>query len=152
VIQVFLLTVKFALIIILYIFIIKVFRVIITDLRRTSGRSRSGMAPAVSGAELVVTASSDPVLRQGEVIRLNRQTRIGRGPQNDINLSDSFISHDHAQINFYHDKFQLEDLDSINGTYINGVRVVEPVVLGHGDTIRVAGITFKFVRWEYEVE
>ncbi len=148
------LVLKFGLLAILYLFILRVFHFILTDLRRVSakGANRTPGKQVPSGAELVVTESNDPAVRPGEVIKLSAATRVGRGKHNHLSLTDSFVSHDHMQIIFKQGKFFLEDLNSINGTYINGVRVKEPVSLSHGDAIRIAGVSFKFVRWEYEVE
>ncbi len=152
--RVILLAVKFVFLAIIYLFILRVFYVIISDLRRSSAGpqpSRTGHMPS-SGAELVVTASKDPSAKEGEIIRLGVETRIGRGPHNHVKLTDNFVSHDHAQIIFKQGNYFLEDLGSVNGTYINGVRLTGLTPLTHGDTIRIAGATFKFVRWEYEVE
>lgn len=148
------LVIKFGVLAITYLFIIRVFYFILSDLNRVS---QKGGAPQArpqpqSGAELVVTGSSDPLLRPGEIFILGDNTRLGRGPHNHVNIADTFVSHDHAQIIFKTGKHFLEDLGSINGTYINGVRVSGAMPLAHGDVIRIAGVTFKFVRWQYEVE
>ena len=149
-----LLIIKFATLAIIYLFLLRVFYFIVTDLRHRGNRvfGQAEASRASSGAELVVTGSNDPSLKQGEVIYLDRQTHLGRGSHNNIKMTSSFASHNHARIIFQDDGFFLEDLNSINGTYINGVRVNESVPLVHGDTIAIAGVTFKFVRWEYEVE
>lgn len=152
--KVFLLVLKFGMLAVLYIFVFRVFQYFISDLRRTSTgvqEKAEGMS-AVSGAELVVIESNDPGLRQGEVIKLNGNLHIGRGQNNQIKMTDSFVSHNHAEIIFKNEKYFLKDIDSVNGTYINGIRTSEAVPLTHGDTVRIAGVTFKFVRWEYEVE
>ncbi|WP_418790482.1 FHA domain-containing protein [Phosphitispora sp. TUW77] len=149
-----LLMIKFIILAIIYLFILRVFYFIVTDLRRRGNTvvGRLEASRASSGAELVVIGGNDPSFKQGEVICLGRQTCLGRGHQNNIKLTSSFASHNHARIIFQDDRYFLEDLNSINGTYINGVRVSEAVPLVHGDTIAIAGLTFKFVRWEYEVE
>ncbi len=152
--RVILLGLKFILLAVIYLFVARVFFFILTDLARAANRGRvcQDNRPVVSGTELVVTESNDPAVRPGQVIKLGAETRIGRGPHNHLKLSDSFISHDHVQIIFKDEKFFLEDLHSINGTYINGIRVDQPVSLTHGDTIGIGGVTLKFVRWEYEME
>ncbi len=149
-----LLIIKFITLAIIYLFILRVFYFMVTDLRRRGNRvfGQAETSRASNGAELVVISSNDPALKQGEVIHLGRQTHLGRGSHNNIKMTSSFASHNHARIIFQDDGFFLEDLNSINGTYINGVRVSEPVPLVHGDTVGIAGVTFKFVRWEYEVE
>ncbi|MDT3698223.1 MAG: FHA domain-containing protein [Thermincola sp.] len=149
-----LLVLKFGLLAVLYAFILRVFYFIFNDLRQSAGKPAADhMAQTPSfGAELVVTESSDPALRQGDIIKLGYKTTVGRGANHQIALTDTFVSHDHAAIIFQKRNYYLEDLNSVNGTYINGVRVNQPVSLNHGDTIKIAGVTFKFVRWEYEME
>lgn len=148
------LVLKFGLLSALYFFILRVFYFIVSDIRRSSRKSNVPDRPdkAGVGAELVVTDSKVSDIRPGDIIRLAGETRIGRGRNNDLKINDSFVSHNHARIIFNHEDFFLEDLDSINGTYINGTRTREKLPLEHGDTIKIAGVTFKFVRWEYEVE
>jgi len=148
------LAIRFILLAIVYVFIFRVFYYIISDLRRVSdkGSIQPAEQTGVTGAELVVTESTDPHIRKGDVIYLGGVTHIGRGAHNHIKIGDSFASHDHAQIIFEKENFFLKDLDSVNGTYINGARVSAPTLLRHGDTIRIAGATFKFARWEYEME
>lgn len=152
--RVILLVLKFGLLAVLYAFVLRVFYFIINDLRRSSVKPVSeprAPTPEV-GAELVVTESNDQAVRQGEIIKLGYKTTFGRGANHQIAMTDTFVSHDHAVIIFQKGNYYLEDLNSVNGTYINGVRANEPVSMKHGDTVRIAGVTFKFVRWEYEVE
>jgi pSer/pThr/pTyr-binding forkhead associated (FHA) protein len=49
---------------------------------------------------------------------------IGRGPNNDIQLAtDTSVSRHHAQITFENNHYILVDLESSNGTSVNGMRV-----------------------------
>jgi len=150
--------IKFGLLALLYLFILRVFYIIVNDLRRVTAKQAAGhkVKLALPGenlrAGLVVTESTDPSLREGEIIYLGEETRIGRGPRSHVKMSDLVASHEHAQIIFAREKYLLEDLGSVNGTYINGVRIKEPTPIAQGDAIRIAGATFKFVRWEHEVE
>ena len=63
---------------------------------------------------------------------------IGRSSQNDIVINDSFVGRSHLQI-VQHDNgtFTLTDLNSINGTYVNGLRVSGQVILSGNDVIRI---------------
>ncbi len=67
---------------------------------------------------------------------------IGRGPCSDppVDLdlvSDDYISHQHARLIFEHDRYWVEDLDSANGTWVNGVLITRKTRFGAGDRIRV---------------
>ena len=61
---------------------------------------------------------------------------VGRGSEQ-IPLTDQTISRRHAELRVDEDGWTLTDLNSVNGTYVNGVRVDKPVRLKHGDQIRV---------------
>lgn len=61
---------------------------------------------------------------------------IGRG-SDQIPLTDHTVSRRHAELRASDGGWLLTDLHSTNGTWINGVRVVKPVRLKHGDQIRV---------------
>ncbi len=73
------------------------------------------------------------------------ETRIGKGPQNEIVLTDASVSSTHAMISFADDAFTLSDLGSRNGTFVNEVRVTESRKLQHGDLIKMGhcAITFR---------
>ena len=66
------------------------------------------------------------------------ETLIGRNPTTDITLLDDGISREHAIILYDadSDSYSLEDLQSTNGTQVNGKRV-RSVELGHGDEIEI---------------
>ena len=49
--------------------------------------------------------------------------KIGRGYQNDLILSDPYVSADHAVLRIGEDGWVLEDLQSENGTSVNGANV-----------------------------
>ena len=72
-------------------------------------------------------------------------TVIGRNPNTDITLLDEGISREHAIIE--HDDadagFTIEDLQSTNGTKVNGKRI-RSCALSHGDEILIGQTSFKF--------
>ncbi|HEY8154159.1 MAG TPA: FHA domain-containing protein [Myxococcota bacterium] len=73
------------------------------------------------------------------------ETIIGRNPTTDITLLDEGISREHALI--LRDEstcsFTIEDLQSTNGTKVNGKRV-RSAVLADGDAIEVGHTRFRF--------
>jgi pSer/pThr/pTyr-binding forkhead associated (FHA) protein len=72
------------------------------------------------------------------------ETRIGKGPQNDIILADPSVSSTHAQIAFAGGVFTLSDLGSRNGTTVNDAPVTAPRKLQHGDLINMGHCTLTF--------
>ncbi len=61
---------------------------------------------------------------------------IGRG-SDQVPLTDRTVSRRHAELRLQDGAWYIADLHSANGTYLNGVRVQEPVRLKHGDQIRM---------------
>ena len=80
---------------------------------------------------------------QVRVYRLYDQFMIGREISNDIVLNDNFSSRSHAMIKHRPDGFYLEDLNSQNGSFVNGVRIKE-IQLQEGDQIRLGSTSFLF--------
>jgi len=74
------------------------------------------------------------------------ETLIGRNPTTDITLLDEGISREHALLLFDDEtgSFGIEDLQSTNGTKVNGKRV-RSSLLAHGDEIQVGHTLFEFV-------
>jgi len=72
---------------------------------------------------------------------------IGRSPDNTISLAASpHVSRQHAIIRCHNAwQYQIMDLGSRNGTFVNGRRVITPTLLTHGAIIRIASneITFE---------
>ncbi len=70
---------------------------------------------------------------------LERRTiMIGRNPDCDIVLDDRQVSRLHARIAWHADHYEVEDLNSKNGTHLNGRDVVGSQPLHDGDEIQVA--------------
>ncbi len=63
------------------------------------------------------------------------QLVIGRDTASAIAINDAEVSRKHARLNFQGGKYVIEDLGSTNGTFVNGQRLVSPVVLKSGDVI-----------------
>jgi len=72
-----------------------------------------------------------------------REILIGRGSESDIKIQDLKASRKHAVITYYQNKFYIKDLNSKNGTYLNG-RKIQTEVLNNGDEIRVGDYIIKF--------
>lgn len=63
---------------------------------------------------------------------------VGRDPKNDIVLDDRRISRRHAEVRLRLGRYTLYDLQSTNGTFVNGRRIAE-VVLSDDDRITIGG-------------
>ena len=93
--------------------------------------------PKRRSVRLVVRRS--PSLEEGDEFPLNSApVTLGRGGQNDLVLKgDEFASARHARIEMRGDGAWVQDLDSTNGTYVNGTRVAGAQRLDAGDVLRV---------------
>ncbi len=69
---------------------------------------------------------------------------IGRDDRLGITIDNDSVSREHAQIYCGADYYELEDLGSTNGTYVNGEEVTEPRQLKDGDMINIGQVVFAF--------
>jgi serine phosphatase RsbU (regulator of sigma subunit) len=74
----------------------------------------------------------------------NDVTTIGRSPECDLVLQPKSVSRKHATIVRRGDRFLLRDLGSTRGTFVNGRKAVQPVVLEEGSTIQIGELLFSF--------
>ena len=68
---------------------------------------------------------------------------IGRDPENVLVLDDRRVSRKHAEIRLRLGRYMLYDLQSTNGTHVNGRRVAESV-LTDGDRVAIGGVELFF--------
>jgi hypothetical protein len=93
------------------------------------------------------TRSRQPAQNRGGKFLLGPAHILGRGSQCDIQVLDPAVSLLHAFIRFEGDRYQLYDLGSTGGTFVNG-DLVGPlgVPLEGGEQIRMGETTFEFGR------
>jgi pSer/pThr/pTyr-binding forkhead associated (FHA) protein len=70
-------------------------------------------------------------------------TTAGRHPDSDIFLDDVTVSRRHAQFTRTDDGFTVEDVGSLNGTYLNRERI-EKAAVGNGDEVQVGKFRLVF--------
>ena len=85
-------------------------------------------------AEVVVELSGKEILR---IPLKGPSMTIGRDPQCDVHLDNRALSRRHAQIEKRGAAIWVRDLESQNGTYVNGNRIAEPLALSGGDVVEV---------------
>jgi pSer/pThr/pTyr-binding forkhead associated (FHA) protein len=79
-----------------------------------------------------------------EVQITKEKTTLGRRPYNDIVIDNLAVSGEHAVLQMVGNDVFIEDLNSTNGTYINGKAVKKQLLAGN-DTIEVGKYKIKFV-------
>ncbi|MGN6378120.1 MAG: FHA domain-containing protein [Gaiellales bacterium] len=140
-----LLALKVGFVVLLYLFIWRVIRVASRDM--AAGQESmilaplktpkpAPQAPRRAPGRLIVTRS--PELREGSVITLSHELFAGREAGLDIPLpADGYASHRHARFVRANDTDAVEDLQSTNGTYVNGERLDGLRPLSPGDLITI---------------
>ena len=101
--------------------------------------------PPADRVQLVVVAGA----RVGQTFPVQHSTLIGRAEEASVQIDDAEISRRHALVrNIGEDRYIVEDLESRNGTVVNGVRI-ERSELHLGDRIQLGSrLVLQFVRHE----
>jgi pSer/pThr/pTyr-binding forkhead associated (FHA) protein len=103
------------------------------------------VADLASGTALLVVVRGPNV---GARFLLDRDlVTVGRHPTSDIFLDDITVSRRHVEFRREADRFWIQDVGSLNGTYVNGVRA-EREVLSTGDALQIG--KFKLVAFVAE--
>ena len=79
-----------------------------------------------------------------EVQLTKDRTTLGRRPYNDIVIDNLAVSGEHAVLQLTGNEVFLEDLNSTNGTYVNG-KAVKKQLLQNNDTVEIGKYKIKFI-------
>jgi hypothetical protein len=98
---------------------------------------------AAEGPALVVRSGGG---RAGEqFIPQGERTTIGRSPDNDVFLDDVTVSRKHAVLAQDGNEFLIQDLGSLNGTFVNRRRIESPTRLESGDEVQIGKYRLSFI-------
>jgi hypothetical protein len=155
---------KFAFLIVLYLFLLWVSRSALKDLRRGVGQPQGGYAPPVGagseatglhsasslggpaeGFEPRLVVERAPGHTPGMEYDIGEGAVMGRGDQAEIRLEDPFASSRHAKLSRQGGIVVVEDLGSTNGTYLNEELLAGPQPLHPGDRVRIGDSEFTYV-------
>ena len=100
-------------------------------------------AQTAGAAALVVLAGEG---LEGRRYPVGHELSIGRSPDNDIVLDDSFVSHHHVLIYQRENAYIAEDLGSRNHTYLNDGQLSGRAYLRVGDVLRIGAVSLRFER------
>lgn len=120
------------LIILLYLFIVKI---ILFQINHQ-------VKQKIYGLVVITTAGSE--LKIGMVFNINKKLSLGREASNDIAINDPYVSLKHALIIQKSGRYWILDQGSLNGTYLNKKRLEKPVVLKSNDLIKIGNTVFQF--------
>ena len=105
-------------------------------------------SPAQPGGPATTAAVSRIVITSGPKAGLelplgNEPLTIGRSSESGLVIRDDYTSSHHARLVLWGDQWMIQDLDSTNGTWHDGVRVTAPVPVNLGAPIKVGATTFE---------
>jgi pSer/pThr/pTyr-binding forkhead associated (FHA) protein len=89
--------------------------------------------------------------QEARVVVRGSQFSIGRGGDNDLILSDPSVSRSHLLIRYEQGSYLAQDLDSRNGTMVNG-RAITSAPLTGGESLRLGEVALRFIREADDVE
>jgi pSer/pThr/pTyr-binding forkhead associated (FHA) protein len=72
---------------------------------------------------------------KGEKFIITDESLVGRGKDCEVLIDDKKISRKHAQLKIVNGRLEVTDLDSSNGTFINGRKISKPSNLVNGDVV-----------------
>lgn len=143
---------KFGFLAVLYLFVLVIARSALKDLRRTTAP-----APDATGFHAVPTHSEAPRrgpdgwlvvergggLEQGQRFDLIGGLSIGRSKESDVQIDDRYASSLHARVLSREGRFYVEDMNSTNGTLLNGATLQGEAELIDGDTVQIGDTVFR---------
>jgi hypothetical protein len=143
---------KFAFLVVLYLFLLWIARSAIKDLRRTVAPAPDAtgfhQAPAFGAAashgDCWLIAERGGGLEQGERFDLIGGLSIGRSRDADVQIDDRYASGIHARIFSRDTRSYVEDMSSTNGTLLNDAELRGEAELVDGDIVRIGDTQFRF--------
>lgn len=111
-----------------------------TELIEQGGGTSSNAAVAT---RLVITEGS----REGMEMPLGGgPITIGRSSESNVVIRDDYTSTNHARLDLRAEGWVVTDLESTNGTFVNGQKVTSPVLVAEGTPITIGTTTFELRR------
>ena|SRR5436190_334295 len=132
--------VRLGFLVLLYLFLARIMRVLARDLRAAARE------PVLRPGRLVVLASPGGEPAAGRSFGLDVITTLGRDVNNSIVIDDPFASAEHAILTYRGRNWYLEDLDSTNGSFINGHPISGIAALGFGDELQIGQVRLRLER------
>ena len=95
----------------------------------------------------LVVSLDNVVIKEFQITK--DRTTLGRRPYNDIVIDNLAVSGEHSVLLAVGDDVFIEDLNSTNGTYING-KAIKKQLLAHNDTVEIGKYRIKYLTEEVE--
>ena len=125
-------------------FAMKLTKRMFTEVRRETIRQRRPETSQNEAVLAVLEASEDSLA--GRRFAFSEQITMGRGEDNDVVIPEGFVSHHHAVIYQHGSQYVIEDLGSVNHTYVNDQMMEGRAYIKPGDLVRIGMVTLRFER------
>jgi pSer/pThr/pTyr-binding forkhead associated (FHA) protein len=139
---------KYGLLILVYLFIWRALRRVVSDVRTPSsgrrGRESAAEPSTPQSASIVVVHEPDGA--RPRTFKLAASMLVGRAPECEIRVADTYASQQHARLFGRQGAWYVEDLGSTNGTFVNDQRLAAPAMVQPGDAIRVGTTVLELKR------
>jgi len=142
---------KFGFLAVLYLFLLFIARSAMKDLRRTVApapdatgfHAAQGFAEPPRGADAWLVAERGGGLERDARFDLIGGLSIGRSKDADVRIEDRYASGIHARVFSRDGRYFVEDMDSTNGTLLNGATLKGEAELIDGDTVGIGDTEFR---------
>jgi FHA domain len=142
---------KFGFLAVLYLFVLVIARSAMKDLRRTVSpapdatgfHAAPAFAEAPRGADGWLIAERGGGLEADQRFDLIGGLSVGRSKEADVQIEDRYASSLHARVFSREGRFFVEDMNSTNGTLLNGATLVGEAELIDGDTVQIGDTVFR---------
>lgn len=141
----FLLFLRLVFVVVLYFFLYQIVRLTTRELAILAQQDAVPQASRRVIGRLVIVDPAETVLPIGTGFSLTALTLVGRRPGSDIVLDDTFVSAEHAELEYADQGWLLRDLGSTNGTFVNGHEVIGTTAVGDGDVVQFGRVKLKLV-------
>lgn len=146
---------KICLLVLLYLFFLRVLRAVWAEVGRPEpaavpvsavpaavapkGRSKTARG-SKRGATPERLAVVEPPQRQGAEFQIGPEVTVGRSAGCSIVFDEQYVSSVHTRVFTREDQVFVEDLGSTNGTWVNGVRAVGQMPVRIGDRVQIGNV------------
>lgn len=138
------LALRFVVALLLYAFVGGALLLIWRDWQAAAGQvERTRRAASRPLGRLVVVQGGGTDLAPGQSFALSTMTGLGRASSNTVIVEDPFASSEHALLYQRDGCWWLEDLNSRNGTLLNGERLRAPAIVATGDEVGIGGVRLR---------
>ena len=140
------LALRIAVVIALYLFVLAVFRKLRSELLQASAVERDELSDDAPADWIELIDCEEAPDLAGKLYPLAAISSIGRERGNTVTIPDPRISLHHARLEWRHGQWWIEDLESANGTFVNGQAIADPAATSYSDTIRVGPAVLRLRR------